>query len=790
MTKNLLPEISRISDFEGGQAVQIYCENADWQSKVYWYAEPKKENQEYNFLNENLPQTPPENALVFKPEETVKQVLYIGQKRAVPCECALMWVENENGFSKPFVANRPQIWNTSLKRAYKGANLAVYGKNLNRASYRKRPLGVLVSEKGEIIKLTLINTPSYGFDKQEYTVEYRIPENIENGKYKLYVNTSEGADFAWSDAWEIEIASLDLISYFNTKWNRTLGDNVPMPECEKRVITASDLGALEDMYETIQSAIDELKCGGIVVLGAGTFAISKTLILKNGVVLLGAGKGATTLCSVEGKPFVQDWSKAVYAQRINGNHLSTAASDWQPAMANYSHLALVQLESNAGVEGINFKLSGASIGVLIANETNTPVENSFVNNCEIDSSCLNFYEVEGEFGAYSSGIISIANTNNTVLFDNVSKALSPICYLPGYHYDDKIIHNRFECLPRQMLEPYLSSMYYSVIAQNDFVSGRRGPMFQFGLSNSWIYQNRSIDVARSENALETYMSEYGKGFASGRVQEATENSFTLITCDEETLSTANNCAHKLYAVVIDGKGFGQYRTVTGAKGTTFTVDKAWDVMPDETTAISVMSATVNNLFVDNNTTLSNSPTQFIYGVGIENVYAGHEIDFGDAIYLQASLIYPPKANERKPLVGVLAFNTVAYCQLRCTGSGIIFKTERLDSVEESIDPENIYPRTHGIFGNSIYRNVLDGSKGHNYVKNQNIWMNEKFNAGITVSGGYNLVAKNHILGYNVSINMLDDCEGNLFDRNTYTGEGVRFVGRGKPIGTDKDRRWE
>ena len=799
MENNFLnvPEISRVSDFEEGQAAQIFCENADWLSKIYWWSQPLGEEKPLN-LNYELPQTPPEDAILIKPEEAFNQVLYFGQKQRIPGRSAILWIENNVGFSKPFRINRPDIWNLSVKKTYAGGTVAVFGKNLNRSSQDHRPYAILVNkENGNVVKLINATNPSYLYDAQEFCVEYDIPLNAPDGKYNLYVNAKRGTDLGWSKPVDFEICSnLSIIDYFNSKWNQTVSDTVKMPKTNIKTISAVAEGVFADRYEEIQSVIDEMsKQGGIVLLSAGVFGISKTLIVKPNVVLMGAGKGATTICTVEGATLLQDWNKVCFARRVDDLHYNATAEDWGNYMKDYPLATLVQLSTHSGIEGVTLRLgNGAANGVLIASDKNDTVENAFVNRIAVDN-CGSTIHGHGDgmdaFGAHSAGIMCVSKTNNVVVWDSDIKALMPAQFLPARNENMKIVNNRFICSPKQLNETYFATCYGCVIAQNDFIGGRRTLMFQFGFDNNWVYQNRSIDVARSENAQEVYMAEHGTGFWSGKPVTSTADYFTVAKMDERTERYIKSPVRKVYAVIIDGRGLGQYRTVTSIDGLKLTVDKPWDVVPDETTVFTLMIAVVKNLWVDNNSSLSNGQTQLLYGAGLENVLAGHMIDLASGISLQAMYYKPGLDNNEESLIGVVAFNTISNCQVRSSGSGVTIKNEICGSFEpDKDDPYRYFVRTRGIFGNIVYRNAFDGSSGLIYKKNQNIWMEDRYAAGVSIGGAYNMVSKNHILNYDRPVRILYNCEGNLFDRNTYTNSGPRFTGDAEPCGTDKDRKWE
>ena len=53
------------------------------------------------------------------------------------------------------------------------------------------------------------------------------------------------------------------------------------------------------------------------------------------------------------------------------------------------------------------------------------------------------------------------------------------------------------------------------------------------------------------------------------------------------------------AVIINGTGMGQWRTISAYNGTTITVSQPWNVVPDATSTISVIAG-VDNVAIYNN----------------------------------------------------------------------------------------------------------------------------------------------------------------------------------------------
>lgn len=780
--KTNLPEISRITGFECGDSVQIFGENFENKMKIYYWQDSTKSVSPENSYNVS-PELPPKEAKIIFTNEVLKQVAYIESDKVLKNGPAIFWVENSNGISKPFLANRIEIWNQSAKTVHSGGNITVFGRGFGEVNN-----GYLEDINSKEIFLldrgrSFINY--YLYDAYKYSMEYVVPKNIPEGKYNLYVHVENGGILGWSNPINVSVCNTcSITEYCRERWNRLASDIYEMPKTTVKTVQPVPDGALVDSYPLIQNAIDSVsEEGGIVLLSSGTYGISKTLVIKPGVVLMGAGSGATTIRVADGITFSMSWEDVVFASRKN--NATTWASDWGKYIKANENRALARIYTNAGIEGVRFELGGgANIGILLANNEDKEIYGAFLNHVTVDGGYLTEYWRNDEFGFISSALLSVGNNNRMTVWSSSFSALSPIQILPARNCDLKIINNIFKCTPRQCSESYFGGIYDSMIVGNDFIGGRRSLVSQAGFENNWVYQNRSYGVSRSSNAEEVYMCEYGRGEWCGKALKVYSNSIEIEknTADIDPGASFNDRLKEYdrYLCIIDGRGLGQYRKVISSEKHLFIIDEPWDVMPDETTVFTLTPSNHHNLWIDNNSENSNGHSQFIYGCGIENVISGHEIIMAQGIEMFAGYTQTNGNNPEK--IALVAFNTIEHCQMRASGNGIVLFSGPYFSEKDKL---NYFRRTRGVFGNVIVRNVMDGSVGNIYEKNQKKWRDEMFDSGIAIGGGYNQISENHILGYENDIQLLYDCEGNYCSKNISNSGKISFAGVGIPAGTDK-----
>jgi len=725
----------------------------------------------------DLPKLPPENCDVFKFDTLFSQVGYIAPNRDIQGKMAIVWVKNEAGFSAPFKANYPRIFNQSHIRATKGDVVHLSGSAFGERRYKVLLLHNKETKENYYIKnCTDVN---YCYNREYYVAEFIIPDNIPDGNYAAFLSGGFGGKYGWSDPICLEIYSKEtLTGYFRNRWNALIKRYRVMPEAEKICIPAPQFGSEIDMADEIQKAIDSLEKGGIVRLMPGIYGISKTIVMKPGVVLKGAGKENTIIRAHDYSQMTQDWSDVVYAARHNG--LNRWAVDWKRFFVDDEvPTAMVRLTTDTGIEDLKIELgNGGDMGILLSNINSAYTEGVFINNVSVDSNFGAVYNYNQPESAAGTGLYSISNNTDLVIFNCEFKTLAPIIMLPARNRRVKLINNVFDCSPKQEHQSFVCGLVDSVVVSNTFSNGRRSFVCQDGFSNNFVYQNKSIGVSRSENALENYMSEYGDSVWHGCPASVGENFFEIEGgIDQyvvgETFAELMS-EYDQYICIMDGKGFGQYRKVIGNEGGKIYIDKPWDVVPDNDTLITVFQGSCNNIWLNNNTELCNGPTQFVWGAGVDNIIAGQEISLSYALTMHSfGMIPTPEGSKQKCAMCVVAYNRVIGCQVK--GSGMGFRSDSDFIYPQSVDEFTPrFKRTNGLIGIVIQRNAFEGSVGACYLKNQAVWIEEDYNSGIEIGGAYNLVENNLVAGYPNAVRLRYDNEGNYFAKNAFVGNDNKF----------------
>lgn len=802
MLQNLKPQISRVSPFCSGDTTQIFGENLE-NANVYWW-QPKTDfdNLEYN-CEQHLPLTPPEDAVELSPDYFFEHVIYVKmalvENNPIKSGCAVLWLKNPHGFSKPFIVNRPEIWSISNNKANPNERVLLFGVNFGLYGRKKciltgdnlvKPIELTWGMEAEQSAIA----PNSG----DFKTECRLPENIEDGEYQIRIHNGTGGEYGWSDPYSIRISNdKNYIEFCNKKWNiEPESDNeFNISGLLVKKISDEYAGGYTDATAILQSAIDEVSNagGGVVLLPHGIFGITETLIIKPNVVLKGAGRGATTLTVLEGKTIKKQKFPIKYAKK-NGTGTQWAI-DWKPSFEKREATPFILIHSQAGIEDLKITdTDGAFASIMVANTENDISKNVFLNRVDIDEA--NRYTLlEYDEFAPAYCVLTASHTENFTMYKCNIIGPNPLFMLHAKHNFAHIIGNTFDVSPRQLTEVSINGANNCMIEQNNFINGRRTLMCQSSFNCNWIYQNRGSGVHRCANTLEAYMAELGGGAWVGKAESFTEDSIAL-SFDFENyplehrkrfgLVGENFDDLKTFLCIIKGKGFGQYRRVKKVEGNKIYIDKDWDVIPDETTVFSYSYPTWHNLWINNNQELSGGHSQFFYGSAMDNVIAGHQMLLSAGILCQGSTEI--KGDD------ILAFGMVAYnrfinCETRASGKGLEFRSARYDmNINKRVyegQPED-YNETMSIWGNIIKGNVFGGSSDLYYVKNQMTWYLDKHPVCMEIEGAYNIFEGNYILNYDTAVYMEDVGDGNYFNNNKIIGAKEFFTGKGVPIGPDAE----
>ena len=75
-------------------------------------------------------------------------------------------------------------------------------------------------------------------------------------------------------------------------------------------------------------------------------------------------------------------------------------------------------------------------------------------------------------------------------------------------------------------------------------------------------------------------------------------------------------------MILDGTGAGQYRLATKNDGRAWEVDRPWEILPDDTSILSIAPFRGRNLFIGN--TFEDGGSLQLYGMALDTIVAGNK----------------------------------------------------------------------------------------------------------------------------------------------------------------------
>jgi hypothetical protein len=469
--------------------------------------------------------------------------------------------------SPPVLLNAPTPWwmqGDQGESASPGGTVRVFGHSLAFPGLGK-PTAALRGDDGTVVPLeTTESTP--------YALALRLPADAKPGRQRLWIHNGLGGPAGWRLAGPLDVAAPRAwkTERFNVR------DFGPKPEA------------------AILAAIAKAKAngGGVVYLPRGRYGLTQPLDIPDGVVLSGESKELVSL-------FWPDFETAPH-HLVRGNTFG---------LENLS----LYCQNHRSVVVIDPKSDGA-----------------FVRNVRIRANCYFMIERPGEPFRNRSGPKS-----------NRDIGAGIAVYGKNFEIRDcDVLASDFAL--------YLKGTRHGRVTGNTFLYGGRG--YRIESSRELVFENNTIegfDLTAIGNDIATFWSnacthiyfakntlrrmfgadremmtlDAGGGAYQGHVAAVEGNRLTLAA--DPVFKDYAPKPHQNWAgaaiMILEGKGVGQYRIVTGHQGRDWEVDLPWTVPPDATSRISIVPFRGRNLFIGN-ACEDGGPFQ-IYGSGHECIVA-------------------------------------------------------------------------------------------------------------------------------------------------------------------------
>lgn len=596
----------------------------------------------------------------------------------------VLWIKNADGYSKPYLVKSSNPWFVYPEKAEANELIRVFGRNIDARLIVIKKRGsrdIQVLKSSTVQARNTLNTHNV-----LYEAEVRLPKELATGEYELYVHNGSGGVAGWSEP-----------VLFSVK-----------QPVAKKYYEAKDYGVkangFTDDTEALRTALAAAtQSEGTVVLPAGTVVISETIELPQGVSLQGAGQGATTLQVIQGNPMRGDFPEKA--------ELEYYANDWTPNLKGY--IPMIWARNNNSITDLSLVYGpGVGLGILIAKCPGV-AENIHIERIKVTAN----HQADGWHSSFP--ILIMGNTYGLVIADSDFRGWGAIEVVANNHHQAYIARNKIVVFPTGIANAFFTrGLNDSLIESNEVYYGLRN----YASQNGKKYGNKNNpnpktdpDVSTTHLAMvgNVYINNLARRHNDGEMMiesgvaqwwgKAKKVTATTITAEGTPFDGdySDN-----YIMILDGKGIGQYRRIQSNTKNQLTLDKPFDIVPDETTCFMVGGFNIEHLWIDN--TLSNNASwSGFWGNNVGHVVDGMIMRDGAPFYLWG---WEPDYPAAVAFVDIVGSRTIGGGGLGILGAPVFGNTVRYC---EFID-FRYYPNFHinpswlgkgdpsGIYGISYY----------------------------------------------------------------------------------------
>jgi hypothetical protein len=463
-----------------------------------------------------------------------------------------VWPKNSSGaYGRPVFVNRTEAWWVGSDKSWVGGSVSIHGRNLSYQNGTSTSHVYLKSSSGTITACTETSV-------NPYRVTFTVP-SVANGTYEVWVHNGHGGRYGWSKS------PNSLIVGAVQAWSGTI--NVTSAP-----YNAQGNGSTDDRA-AIQAAINAAAANSTVYFPTGTYIINGPLTLKSNIRLAGDSKTLSTIKL--GSGYVTSGQGAIVLNAGTAN-------------VKFQSIGIDFNAENVGAEGgiyarncsditfASFKLSsenmagGGNVGLSGGGD-----RMDFQNTNYVYWDSVDYIGSMMFFGASKH----VYCTNSNIYMTNDANSVFVMWGVKWFSITNTTLQNLANTTTGQ--------------GKGRFVSGTG---IWGATGNHYFGNNQIIRVCPrqatgvDQNSGEVFMYEGNKSFWIGQPTNTTATTFGT-----GTFSGGGG----LLAFINAGKGLGQWRRVTSNFNGVATIDRAWDVIPDGTSKITI-GVYQSNIAVYNN----------------------------------------------------------------------------------------------------------------------------------------------------------------------------------------------
>jgi len=497
---------------------------------------------------------------------------------------AAVWVGDGTAWSRPYLVNRPQAQWLYPRTQAPGEPVRIFGRTFSWGHHLPPALAV-VRPAGSTNAVPLRVAAQHREDNntERWSLCAWLPPDLAPGEYELFVHGRHGGAYGWSEPLTLTVA--------------------PKPAA-RRTVNVRDLGAkgdgVSDDTAALEAAFKQAAPDGTLVLPTGTYALSRTLDIPDGLVLQGSGMHQTIIANLQ--------VASVEPRALTETRTAFAGRDLLRGMNRFA------------LRDLTLRFMPAHGSALCVGKDPQWSEDVSLYRVRL--------ETQQDFGlAKDHGYC--ARPLNIVKARRFSM-LRCETYGPG------------GCSCERKVED-------SLFAQNLFQTDRawRGHVFKFWGAERVIFENNRLTGDTRGFVMQTHFGVNYRNFIAGNTVERTVlggnagETFLIEGAGylfESRVASAAGSALKTerwpkvrgaeaaaaecvgrFVVIARGRGLGQWRRIAACdpEARELRVDAPWRVTPDATSVVVVMNGMIDTVFV-NNQEIDCGKGLYIYGAGAVN----------------------------------------------------------------------------------------------------------------------------------------------------------------------------
>ncbi len=504
--------------------------------------------------------------------------------------------------SKTVTINAPDIWWQQANEgdhATPGGWLRLFGKSL---ALNAQAAVLLKSRQGQVRLLTPKSACNY-------SLYVELPDDLPEGSYSVFVHNGQGGDSLWMAARPLEIAAAPT-------WTSVVFSVVD---------EGADATGGKDSSRAVRAALDKAKSngGGIVYFPRGMYRITEPLTLPEYTVFKGQGRSLVNLfwpgrdtplpALVRGTDHfvVEDLGLTTHGNHgdvIRGNSHFKVRNTIIRADAFYRHDSVGLKGGSYSGPIVNKPTRELGNGIVAAGDDVEITDNDiYATNCAFKLFHGRDIFIARNKISFGSGPAQVYGIARVIIEDNV---------FTGEGYASGIGLSLYYDAPATF------NVYFGNNTFEKIFGGDREAITLDGHGTAYLGNVAKVEGTHVTLAQDTYWG--------------SDHKDRLPRWNERLQIEPDREWHGITLFVLDGKGAGQYRNLTGCQFNHVRIDRPFDVSLDETSIVSIGKFNGRHIFVGNKFFDTGSTVQ-LYPPNTECIVAENEVWRGQSMNAGAHL---------------------------------------------------------------------------------------------------------------------------------------------------------